>query len=227
MTRTIWLTMGLVLVGCGGGRTSNVEARCSLSGETYDASFEADGARCGGEGFGYCLAGDRCVEDGVCELVLTPPEDGYCALLDRPYDAFYDADGARCGGEGFGYCFLGDRCVEAGVCAAVLSAAKGAPHAELLGASYDAFYDATGPRCGGEGFGYCFAGDHCVEPGICELVLTGLGGTLRSDLIGSTYDAFFEAEGPRCGGEGFGSCHPGDRCVSPGACEVVLSAWTP
>lgn len=219
--------LAFVCAGCGSADSVDVRARCPLAGETYDAFVSANGARCGGEGFGSCFAGDRCVQDGVCELVSSTLGDAYCALLERPYDSFVGGDGARCGGEGFGACFAGDRCRSAGICEAVLSSARGQPHAVLLGQTYDAFSSAAGPRCGGEAFGACLPGDRCVEDGVCEFVLTGLGGQLREDLVGDRYDSFSAAGGPICGGELRGSCHPGDRCVSDGVCEILLSAWTP
>jgi hypothetical protein len=230
---------GLTIVGlmaCGGGGEDDPidpDARCSLINESYDAFGDANGARCGdGEGAGYCFEGDLCAAaaSGTCELVSTPTGDGYCALLRTAYTAFGDADGKRCGsGEGSGYCIAGDHCREAGVCEAVLSAAKGKPHAELFGKRYDAFGDANGARCGsGEGSGYCLAGDLCVEPKVCALVLNGLGGQLRAELVGSQYTASSGGNGVRCGeGEGSGYCKAGDRCAMPGTCEVVLSAWTP
>jgi hypothetical protein len=232
MTRACVVLIAGVLGACGGGDGPvDVDARCALGGETYDAFGAGDGARCGeGEGAGYCFAGDRCESDGVCELVSTPTGDGYCALLDRPYTAYSSATGARCGsGEGAGYCIPGDRCREEGICEAVLSAARGQPHAALLGQRYDAFASGDGARCGtGEGAGYCFGGDECVAEGACEVVLTGLGGTVRADLVGSEYDAYEAGDGVRCGdGEGAGYCRAGDRCTAPAVCEVVLSAWTP
>lgn len=235
MQRWVGLTIA-ALAACGGGGSDDPidpDARCSLLNESYDAFTSADGARCGeGEGAGYCFEGDLCAEatTQTCELVSTPTGDGYCALLRAAYTAFTSANGARCGsGEGSGYCIEGDRCREAGTCEAVLSAANGKPHAELFGKRYDAFTSADGPRCGsGEGSGYCLEGDLCVEPKVCALVLNGLGGTLRAELVGSPYTASTSGEGVRCGdGEGAGYCKPGDRCAMPGTCEVVLSAWTP
>ena len=232
MTKTWMVLVAGALGACGGGGgPADVNARCPLGGEAYDAFAAGDGAQCGtGEGAGYCFAGDRCESDGVCELVSAAMADAYCALLDRPYTAFSSGTGARCGeGEGAGYCIPGDRCREAGICEAVLSASRGQPHAVLLGQRYDAFTSADGARCGaGEGAGYCIAGDECVAEGACEVVLTGLGGQVDADLVGSEYDAFGEGDGVRCGeGEGAGYCFAGDRCTAPGVCVIVLSAWTP
>lgn len=233
MTRLVALLV--VVAACDGGQDTPIdpEARCSLMNESYDAFTSADGARCGeGDGAGYCFEGDLCASSssGTCELVSTPNGDGYCALLGAAYSAFTSADGARCGtGDGSGYCIEGDRCREAGTCEAVLSSSKGKPHAELFREHYDAFTSADGVRCGtGEGSGYCLPGDRCVEPEVCELVLNGLGGTLRAELVGSSYTASTSGEGVRCGdGEGAGYCKPGDRCAMPGTCTIVLSAWTP
>jgi hypothetical protein len=227
------LVIASMVAACGGsdGSSINPEERCSLLNESYDAFSAADGARCGEtDGSGYCYEGDLCREAGVCELVASVTTDAYCALLRAPYDAFSSADGARCGSsDGSGYCFAGDHCRQEGVCEAVLSAANGKPHAELFGQRYDAFTSADGARCGtGDGAGYCLAGDRCVEPGTCVLVLQGLGGQVQAQLIGSMYTASSGADGGRCGeGDGAGYCKAGDRCVSPGTCEVVLSAWTP
>ena len=221
----------LVLSACGGGGSVDVNARCPLAGEVYDGYSSATGARCGsGDGAPYCRDGDLCRQDGSCELVSTPTAEVSCALLGARYTGFSSANGARCGtGDGSPYCFAGDRCAEPGVCEVALSAANGTPHAELFGREYDGFSSADGARCGsGDGAPYCMAGDRCVRDGVCALVLTGLGGQLRADLIGQAYTATSSGEGARCGeGEGAGYCKAGDRCTSPGTCEIVLSAWTP
>lgn len=240
MTRQVATVVLAAIAACGGsdgggegGGDLDVMARCSLIGEDYDAFSAASGARCGStEGAGYCFAGDLCRSDGVCELVSTPTQDGWCAVLRTTYDAFTSADGARCGtGDGSGYCMAGDHCRSAGICEAVLSAADGQPHAGIFGARYTGFSSADGPRCGsGDGAPYCFGGDRCVEPGVCVFVLKGLGGTVRSELLGTQYTAATSGDGARCGtSEGSGYCKAGDRCVDPttGTCEVLLSAWTP
>ncbi|MGE0870300.1 MAG: hypothetical protein AB7P03_17170 [Kofleriaceae bacterium] len=220
--------LGVLGVGaCGGDGGTDLSARCSLEGKAYDAFYGADGPSCGGEGFGDCLAGDSCREDGVCEIVGSAPADKVsCAALAMTYDSFYGPDGPGCGGEGFGDCFPGDHCASDGVCEIVLSAKNGSPHPQLIGSHYDSFSGAGGPGCGGEGFGGCLPGDHCVENGVCEAVLSAFGGIVDESKIGDHYDSFSGAGGPGCGGEGFGSCYPGDRCVEDGTCEIVLSART-
>lgn len=220
-----------MLAACGGdGASIDVDARCPLTDETYDAFSSASGPSCSdGEPRRSCYEGDLCRESTVCAFVTSTTTEAYCALLHAPYTAFSGAGGARCGsGDGAGSCFAGDRCREVGVCEAVRSATNGQPHAELFEKRYDAFSGAGGVRCGtGDGAGSCFAGDRCVEPGVCALVLNGLGGTVQAGLIGSTYTASAGAGGVRCGtGDGSGSCKPGDHCAAPGMCEVVLSAWT-
>lgn len=234
MLRTLSIVcVASALAACGGGDGGvnvDVNASCPLAGETYDAYSSATGPRCGsGDGAPYCAVGDLCKQDGVCELVQTPVANVSCALLGATYTGFSGADGARCGsGDGAPYCIAGDHCAQPGLCEVVLSAASGTPHAELFGRHYDAFTSANGARCGtGDGAPYCIKGDRCVQDGVCAVVLTGLGGTVRADLIGSQYTAFSSADGARCGeGEGAGYCKAGDRCVSAGTCEVLLSAWT-
>ena len=222
--------------GNGNGNTINPDALCSLSGESYDSFYGADGPYCeaadGGEG-SDCLAGDTCREDGSCEFVLSVSQEGICDLIGIRYDSFYDAGGPYCeaadGGEGSN-CFPGDRCRDDGYCEAVMSSIGAPPLAELFGRVYDSFYAAGGPYCraadGGEGSN-CFAGDRCRDDGYCEIVLSARGGEIDVSRLGQVYDAFYEANGPYCeaadGGEG-SNCYPGDLCRDDGKCEVVYSA---
>lgn len=223
--------LSMVFLACsgGGGGASKIDpdAECSLTGELYDAYYNADGAGCGGEGYGYCRQGDRCVSDGVCEFVISATADATCDMIGVEYDAFYEANGISCGGEGYGYCMEGDRCASDGVCEAVLSMAGRTVHAILFEAEYSAFYEANGISCGGEGYGYCMEGDRCASDGLCKAVLSATGGVLDASKVGAAYDPYYEANGISCGGEGFGYCQEGDLCrADVPTCEVVLSAIT-
>jgi hypothetical protein len=145
---------------------------------------------------------------------------------DLTYSSYPGAGGAGCNGDGgSGECRPGDRCETAGVCALV------APQAQacgLLCAGYASFPGAGGVGCNGDGgSGECMPGDRCVGAGDCEAVLSAL----RSEPddcspIGRSYSAFPSAGGVSCLSDGGDAeCYPGDNCIDPGSCEIVLSVF--
>ncbi len=242
-----WMCSFVVLLACGGGDGDggssdiNLDARCSLSGEEYDAFYEAGGPPCDdpnsdSEGI-ECYPGDTCSGVATCTFVSSPessPEIS-CGLLAVSYDAFYEAGGPRCDdpnsdSEGI-ECFRGDTCSGPAQCKSILSAGGEAP-TELFGRVYDAFYEAGGPRCDdpnsdSEGM-ECYPGDTCSGAAQCKIALSSKGGSVDTSKFGQVYDAFYEAGGPRCDDPNSDSegleCFQGDTCSGAAQCEIVSSA---
>ena len=133
-----WTYSFVILLACGGGDGDggssdiDLETRCSVSGEEYDAFYNAGGPTCDDpnsdtEGL-ECFQGDTCSGVATCKFVSSAessPEIS-CGLLTVSYDAFYDAGGPSCNDpnsdtEGL-ECFEGDICSGAASCEIVSSA---------------------------------------------------------------------------------------------------------
>ncbi|HEU5055094.1 MAG TPA: hypothetical protein VFU21_01155 [Kofleriaceae bacterium] len=167
-------TLGLWAAGCGGDDDGGGDGACSSASRSYTSFEGAGGAPCTGDGGRReCLAGDRCIEVGVCERVA--PSAAPCDLLCARYDAFDGAGGPLCAGDqGTRECLRGDRCVSPGACEAVASAERPAPaDCGPVGESYDSYDGAGGPLCAGDqGTRTCRPGDRCLQAGSCEIVLS-------------------------------------------------------
>ncbi len=232
----------ITCLACGGGGGPNaqdLEARCSISGEKYDAFTIADGPDCPSSNNSgtECYPGDMCEGDGICTLVGSDESasEASCILLTISYQALNRLDGPDCNYPESGWeslqCYPGDKCIGEGNCRIVVSGG-GAPVTALLGMKYHSFYDADGPECNYPESGWeslaCFVGDICTGEGNCEIVLSAKGGGLDESELGQIYTAASDGGGRECTDPDANtesqSCLRGDICQGFGNCEIVSSA---
>jgi hypothetical protein len=200
-------------------------------GRSYGAFEGADGPECpASQAYDKCLPGDTCIDDGLCEVVLSREDGpGPCDWQGQRYDPFEGAEGPDCPpDQSYDECLPGDLCVE-DRCEVVLSKPEGTRDASCTGLEYSAYEGGAGPDCPpSQSYDECFPGDSCTGDGLCTAGLSCQQRSVDPSSFGTEYAPYDGAEGPDCPPtQAYAECLPGDLCTAAEICKVVLSGGPP